>query len=123
MIRGIGTDIVDVARMREKIEKESGFRQFVFSPAEIDYCGRQTFPAEHYAARFAAKEALLKALGTGWANGIAFHEISVEHDDKGRPLFRFLGETAVTMDKTGLGSIHVSLSHERDKAVAFVVIA
>ena len=123
MIKGVGTDIVDVARMREKIEKDGGFRQFVFSPEEIDYCGRQTYPAEHYAARFAAKEALLKALGTGWANGIAFHEISVEHDEKGRPVFRFLGETAATMEKTGHMAYHVSLSHERDKAIAFVIIA
>jgi len=122
MTRGIGTDIVDVARMREKIEKEGGFRQFVFSPAEIDYCGRQAFPAEHYAARFAAKEALLKALGTGWANGIAFNEISIEHDDHGRPLFRFSGETASTLESTGCTAFHVSISHERDKAVAFVII-
>ena len=121
-MRGIGTDIVDVSRMREKIEKDGGFRQFVFSPEEIAYCGRQTFPAEHYAARFAAKEALLKALGTGWANGIAFNEISIEHDDKGRPSFRFIGETAATMAKTGSTTFHVSLSHERDKALAFVVI-
>ena len=123
MINGIGTDIVDVARMREKIEKEGGFRQFVFSPEEIDYCGRQAYPAEHYAARFAAKEALLKALGSGWANGLAFNQISVEHDEKGRPVFRFLGETAETMDKTGHKAFFVSLSHERDKAVAFVIIA
>ena len=123
MIKGIGTDIVDVARMREKVEKDGGFRQFVFSPAEIDYCGRQAFPAEHYAARFAAKEALLKALGTGWADGIAFHEISVVHDDKGRPVFRFEGATAKTMADTGHSAFHVSLSHERDKAVAFVIIS
>lgn len=122
MIRGMGTDIVDVARMREKIEKGGGFLQFVFSPEEIAYCERQGFPAEHFAARFAAKEALLKALGSGWANGIAFKEISVEHDDKGRPEFRFLGQTAITMETYGHAAFHLSLSHERDKALAFVII-
>jgi holo-[acyl-carrier protein] synthase len=122
MIKGTGTDIVDVARIREKIDKEGGFRSYVFSPQEVEYCGRQAYPAEHYAARFAAKEALLKALGTGWTNGIAFHEISVEHDDKGKPVFRFYGETAVTLEQTGVNAWHLSIAHERDKALAFVIL-
>ena len=66
MIFGIGTDLIEVARIAEKMEKKAGFKELVFSADEIIYCEARTFKYEHYAARFAAKEAFLKALGTGW---------------------------------------------------------
>ena len=66
MIFGIGTDLIEVERVAEKMEKKAGFKELVFSADEIIYCEARTFKYEHYAARFAAKEAFLKAIGTGW---------------------------------------------------------
>ncbi|MFZ1370394.1 MAG: holo-ACP synthase, partial [Ferruginibacter sp.] len=91
MIFGIGTDLIEVERVAEKMEKKSGFKELVFSPAEIIYCETMTFKYEHYAARFAAKEAFLKAIGTGWRNGTAFNEIEIYNDEAGKPGIRFYG--------------------------------
>ncbi|MCH5689743.1 4'-phosphopantetheinyl transferase superfamily protein [Niabella sp. W65] len=77
MISGIGLDVIEVERVQQKIEKEQGFRELVFGQEEIEYCEPKTHKYEHYAARFAAKEALFKALGTGWANGTAYNEILI----------------------------------------------
>ena len=79
MIFGIGIDMIEVERVEHKLTKDSGFREFVFSENEIEYCESKTHKYEHYAACFAAKEAFLKALGTGWSNGIAFNEIESKY--------------------------------------------
>jgi holo-[acyl-carrier protein] synthase len=71
MIFGIGTDLIEIERVADRIEKKTGFRELVFTPNEINYCEAKTFKYEHYAARFAAKEAFLKAIGTGWRSGTA----------------------------------------------------
>jgi holo-[acyl-carrier protein] synthase len=122
MIAGLGTDIIEVERVAEKIDKDSGFREMVFSPKEIEYCESKANKFEHYAARFAAKEAFLKALGTGWLSGIAFNEIEITHEENGKPRLGLLGQTAKTVDKAGIGSISVSLSHLRLMASAVVII-
>ena len=85
MVKGVGIDMVEVNRMAEKISREQGFRELVFAAAEISYCEAATHKYQHYAARFAAKEAFLKAMGTGWANGTAFNEIEIVHDEQGKP--------------------------------------
>jgi holo-[acyl-carrier protein] synthase len=72
MIEGLGIDIIEVKRVQKRIEAEKGFREYVFSSAEIAYCEKKTNKYEHYAARFAAKEAFLKALGTGWTSEYSF---------------------------------------------------
>ena len=77
MIFGIGTDLIEVERVAHKMEKKEGFKELVFSPGEIIYCETRANKYEHYAARFAAKEAFLKAIGTGWRNGTAFNEIEI----------------------------------------------
>ena len=122
MIFGIGTDLVDVERMAEKMEKKTGFKELVFSADEIVYCEARTFKYEHYAARFAAKESFLKAIGTGWSKGTAFNEIEIFNDEQGKPELRFLGITAKTMEGLKPGKISVSLSHTKTMASAIVII-
>lgn len=122
MIVGVGIDLIEVERVAEKISKKSGFRELVFSSAEIDYCESKTNKFEHYAARFAAKEAFFKALGTGWKNGTAFNEIEITNDERGKPVLSFLGTTAASITEMKLGKISVSLSHLKTMASAVVII-
>lgn len=123
MIYGIGTDIVEVARISASIAKENGFRELVFTPAEIAYCEQQVHSGQHYAARFAAKEALLKALGTGYMNGgMHFNEIEITHDAAGKPLLQLIGNASTRYEQLQIKQILVSLSHISTTAVATVII-
>ena len=122
MITGIGLDVIEVERVAEKIEKEQGFRELVFAQQEIDYCEPKAHKYEHYAARFAAKEALFKALGTGWASGTSYNEIVILGDDAGKPQINLTGETAVTLKHLNLSKLKISLSHLKNIAAAVVVI-
>ncbi|MBS1598043.1 MAG: holo-ACP synthase [Bacteroidetes bacterium] len=122
MVSGIGIDMIEVDRVATKIGKESGFRELVFSKKEIEYCESKAKKFEHYAARFAGKEAFLKALGTGWKNGIAFNEIEISGDDLGKPEIFLLGETAKSVAAIGNIKIMISLSHLKNTAAAVVVI-
>ena len=122
MIGGIGIDMIEVNRIAESIGKDSGFRELVFSPSEITYCEKKTNKFEHYAARFAAKEAFYKALGEGWMANTAFSEIEVFHDEKGKPEIRLLGDTEKHLSVMGIRRIHVSLSHLKSIASAVVII-
>lgn len=122
MIAGVGTDIIEVERIAEKICKEAGFRELVFSRNEIAYCESKGNPFEHYAARFAAKEAFFKALGTGWLSGTAFNEIEIANDEKGKPFFKLLGNTATVIEVRQFTNISVSLTHLKSIASAIVII-
>lgn len=122
MIFGIGTDLIEVARVADKLEKKTGFKELVFSPAEIIYCEARACKYEHYAARFAAKEAFLKAIGSGWRKGTAFNEIEICNDAEGKPELKFTGNTATTLADMKLGRIFVSLSHLKTMACAMVII-
>jgi holo-[acyl-carrier protein] synthase len=122
MITGLGIDTVDVERIAEKIGKNSGFRELVFSVGEIAYCETKTNKYEHYAARFAAKEAFFKALGTGWLNGTAFNEVEIVNNELGKPGINLLGETNDTFEKMQMGSVLVSLTHLKMTASAGVII-
>lgn len=122
MIFGIGTDLIEIERVADRMEKKNGFRELVFTQNEINYCEPKTFKYEHYAARFAAKEAFLKAIGTGWRSGTAFNEIEIYNDTEGKPELRFLGNTANTVAEMKLGKIFVSLSHLKTMASATVII-
>jgi len=122
MVTGVGIDMIETQRVKAKISKESGFREMVFSENEIKYCEAKANKFEHYAARFAAKEAFFKALGTGWKNGTSFNEIEITNEDSGKPELVLLGETAKTIDPMSIGKISVSLSHLKDIAAAVVVI-
>jgi holo-[acyl-carrier protein] synthase len=122
MLTGLGTDLIEVERVRLKINKGAGFRELVFSEKEIVYCETKTHKFEHYAARFAAKEAFLKAIGSGWKNGIAFNEIEILNDENGKPSINLIGETALFAKKMKIGKILVSLSHLKTIASAVVII-
>lgn len=122
-MRGIGTDIIEVDRIATKIEKGQGFRELVFSPLEIAYCEKQTHKYESYAARFAAKEAFLKALGTGWGgSGIHFNEIEIRNNEAGKPDLYLVGNAAHQLAGLNIKQVFVSLSHVKSVAMATVVI-
>ena len=121
-ILGIGTDIIETERVAEKVAKENGFKEYVFSKGEINYCEKAKRSAEHYAARFAAKEALLKALGTGLSGNYILNEIEVVHNEQGQPYFNFVGATAEHLGTKNILKIHLSMSHQKSMACATVVI-
>lgn len=119
-MKGLGTDIVEVDRIAEKIGKNLGFRELAFTPLEIAYCEQQANKYESYAARFAAKEAFLKALGTGWAgSGMQFNEIEVRNNAAGKPELFLIGNAAPLMEGK---QVLLSLSHVKTVAMATVVI-
>lgn len=120
MILGIGTDVIEVQRIRTSLEKE-GFKQKVFTANEIAYCEKEN-GFRRYAARFAAKEAFFKALGTGWVGNMEITEVEVISDSAGKPGIQLHGETARIFDSKRGGVIHLSMSHINNTAVAFVVI-
>ncbi|MEQ1554095.1 MAG: holo-ACP synthase [Ferruginibacter sp.] len=122
MIFGTGIDLIEVERVATKICKGEGFRELVFSEAEINYCEQMANKYEHYAARFAAKEAFLKALGTGWATGTAFNEIEIINNQAGKPQINLKGKTANTIAALKFNNISVSLSHLKTIATAIVII-
>lgn len=121
-IKGIGIDLVEIDRIATSLQKDNGFRELVFAPEEISYCESKTQKYEHYAARFAAKEAFLKALGTGWVTGTAFNEIIVQNTPTGKPELAFTGTTARTIEALACNHISVSLTHTKTTAGAVVVI-
>ncbi len=122
MIAGVGIDIIEVDRVANRIEKENGFRELVFSKKEIDYCEGNANKFEHYAARFAAKEAFFKAIGTGWIEGAFFNEIEITNDDSGKPELALLNTTKKALESLGIYKIWVTLSHVKTMATAVVII-
>ena len=122
MIQGAGIDIVEVDRIAEKLFKDTGFKELVFSPDEIDYCEKMINKFEHYAVRFAAKEAFFKALGTGWSEQASFNEVEIFHEETGKPCLRLLGKTNELRSSFNITKILVSLSHIKSMATAIVII-
>ena len=121
MISGIGIDLIETSRIKKSVQ-DKHFREKVFSKAEIDYCEKMKNKEQHYAARFAAKEALLKAMGTGLFKLLSLNEIEIGHDKEGKPLFRFLGNSAKKIKTKKIKCIHLSISHLKSMACAMVVI-
>ena len=122
MIEGIGIDMIEVERIKHNIEKDAGFKEMIFSENEIIYCESKTNKFEHYAARFAAKEAFFKALGTGWNEGTHFNEVEVMHNENVKPEIKLFGETQTTLATLEIIKISVSLSHLKTLATAVVII-
>jgi len=123
VIIAIGTDIIEVHRIRETIERTPRFVERVFTENERAYCdSKGAAAAQHYAARFSAKEAALKALGTGWAGKIAWHDIEVCSDEKGAPFLEITGGAREVMDNLEATAVHVSLSHTTEHATAQVIL-
>ena len=122
MIIGIGIDLVKIGRIDRAGKDHSGFLERVFTEREREYCSRQKFPAQHYAGRFAAKEAVLKAIGTGWSAGVKWTDIEVLHGDGGGPIVNISGRVKDLMDLKGVKQIFLSYSHDEGYAVANVVL-
>src|SRR5512137_2655120 len=106
MIYGIGTDIIEVARIEKVMQRDIGFRDKIFTPGEIAYCETKKHKFENYAARFSAKEAFMKAIGTGWRFGIRFADIDVYHDEYGKPLIRLTGKAEELALRERISKIH-----------------
>ena len=121
MICGIGTDIAKVSRFKKWIDNPEMINHF-FNEKEVKESGCESALCQHYAARFAAKEAFSKALGTG-LSGFSLKDIYIVNDEKGKPTLVAENKAAeIVKDKFGKCSIHVSLSHEKEYAIAFVII-
>lgn len=123
-IIGIGMDIIEVPRIRRAMEKSpERFRERTFTDREVRYCENKKNRYQHYAARFAAKEAAMKALGTGWRKGIAFSEIEVTNNADGKPDLIFHGKAREILALSGATCSFVSLSHGKEYAAAQVLLA
>ena len=124
-IFGIGTDIVDISRIKKIFNRNNKFKKRIFSAEEIKYCETKSNKISSYSKRFAAKEAFVKALGTGISQGISFNEISVKNNKYGAPFIVLLGKTktiAKNLTKKK-NKIYLSLSDEKKYALARVVIS
>jgi holo-[acyl-carrier protein] synthase len=122
VIYGTGIDSIEVARIAEQVEKESGFKERVFTAGEIAYCESKASRGQNFAARFAAKEAFMKALGTGWRDGIAFTDIEIINDSLGRPQLVIQGKAQEIVHARNITAMHVSLSHLKEIATAIVIL-
>jgi holo-[acyl-carrier protein] synthase len=119
-VLGLGVDIVEIERMKTALERTPRMKERIFSEDERSYCEHRPRPWVHYAMRFAAKEAVLKALGTGFA-GMRFRDVEVVRDGNGRPTPRLLGRAAERAEELGVIEMHLSLSFTHTTAVASAV--
>jgi len=123
MIVGTGIDIAEVDRIAQTIERFGGrFKDRVFTADEIRYCESKANKAERYAARFAAKEAGMKALGTGWSRGVTWRDIEVQRLPGGRPTVVFHGKAGEFFARLGGVRAHLSITHTKESAMAYVII-
>ena len=122
MVKGIGVDIIEVQRVKRLLEGDRRFAERLFTAAEIAYCRGKHYSAQHYAARFTAKEAFFKALGSGWRDGMGWHEVEVVNDKLGKPSLRLRGKARERFAALKLKRLHLSISHTREHAVALVVV-
>ena len=121
MIAGVGVDIVEIARMERAVTRTESFAARVFTPKEIAYCGTGKLCFQRFAARFAVKEAVSKALGITWSDAIPWTDAEVDMEPSGKPFVRMTGRAADRMAKLGVTSIHISITHSGGYAVAMAV--
>jgi holo-[acyl-carrier protein] synthase len=123
MLLGLGTDLIETRRVEQSIDRFGDrFLERIFSPLEIAYCKRKKNAAESFAARFAAKEAGAKALGTGISRGVTWKDFEVKREASGRPSLHLSGRAAELAVAIGVKRIQLSLTHSRDLAMAVVVV-
>ena len=119
---GIGTDIIECVRIAQMIEKHGElFLNRVFTAREIQYCSTRRAANQHYAGRWAAKEAVLKVLGTGWSRGILWTDIEVVNEVSGAPSIRLVNRAAEIATDRGIAQVHITISHCRAYATAFAI--
>jgi holo-[acyl-carrier protein] synthase len=123
VIISIGIDIIEVARIREVLLRTPRFAERVFTAAEREYCdARGVVAAQHYAARFAAKEAALKALQTGWRGGISWQDVEIASRESGAPFLVFRGQVLTIFKNFRATATHLSISHTSEHAIAQVIL-
>ena len=122
MIFGIGTDIIEVKRVYSQLYKNKELKLELFTENEIIYCESKRYPEQHFAGRFAAKEAFFKATGTGWGGGYAFDQLEIINDKSGNPKLIVKGKAEEFIKINKITNIHVSISHLKNIANAFVVL-
>ena len=123
MILGAGVDIAEVPRIRESIERfGERFLRRIYTDGEIQYCEAKATRFESYATRFAAKEAGMKALGTGWNHGVRWRDIEVVRPKGQRPTIQFHGQAAAIAERLGTKNIALSLTHTKEAALAHVIL-
>jgi holo-[acyl-carrier protein] synthase len=123
MIVGTGIDIAEVARIRKSIDRfGERFLQRIYTPGEMRYCDSKANRVERYAARFAAKEAAMKALGTGWSRGVRWRDCEVVRLPGGRPTLLFHGKAGEVAAKLGVKNVALSISHTVEQAFAQVIL-
>ncbi|QDU95900.1 holo-ACP synthase [Lignipirellula cremea] len=119
---GIGTDIVECLRIAQMIERHGElFVGRVYTDHEIEYCSSRKAATQHYAGRWAAKEAVLKALGTGWSRGITWRDIEVHNEIGGKPHIRLCGGAGEVSQRLGITEMMISISHCRSHATAYAL--
>ena len=122
MIVGLGLDIAEVDRIEAAIVRHGApFLERLFTPDEVSYCEKHKNKFERYAARFAAKEAAMKALGTGWSHGVRWRDIEVVREPTGKPTLRLDGVARQVADRLGVKNISVSITHSGNQALAQVI--
>ncbi|TAJ08246.1 MAG: holo-ACP synthase [Nitrospirae bacterium] len=122
-IVGIGLDLVKIERIRALADRwQERFLERLYTEAERRYCFERASPYASLAGRFAAKEAVLKAIGTGWSAGISWQDIQVLNDGSGKPVAQVQGRAGALLQEAGVTDIHISLSHDADYAIAQVVL-
>jgi holo-[acyl-carrier protein] synthase len=122
MIYGVGIDTIEVGRVRRFLQKQEGLKEKLFSPAEIEYCESKISWARSYAARYAAKEAFLKALGAGLVGQFSLRDIEVVNQKLGQPKLILNGQARRVIRRKKIKRIQVSLSHLKQIAIAIVVL-
>jgi holo-[acyl-carrier protein] synthase len=123
VIISIGIDIIEVARIREVLLRTPRFADRIYTAAERAYCdSRGVVAAQHYAVRFAAKEAALKALQTGWRGGISWQDVEISAHESGAPFLIFRGEVLAVFEKFRATATHLSMSHTTEHAIAQVIL-
>ena len=121
-IIGIGTDIIECLRIAQMIERHGDlFINRVYTPHEIQYCQTRKQATQHYAGRWAAKEAVLKALGTGWRRGISWRDIEIRNAPSGRPVVALRGGARDVVEQLGITEMLISISHCRSHATAYAL--
>jgi holo-[acyl-carrier protein] synthase len=123
MIVGTGVDLAEVARIERSVARFGDkFLRRIYTPAEIAYVERKANKFERYAARFAAKEAGMKAIGTGWRHGVTWQDFEVANLPTGKPTLRLYGVAAAVADKLGVKNIALSLTHTAEMGMAHVIL-
>ena len=123
MIIGIGTDIIEIARMAESLaQKGDGYARRLLTESEFEDFQQRGNKAAFLAKRFAAKEAAVKALGTGFADSITWKQVNIANDEKGMPVLTLTGKARERADVLGVTRLHISISDEKHYAVAFVIL-